>query len=100
MIPRDAGQFTQAPVKVTAAGSSVASSRLGPGLYLLFATAAGSWKQGGSAVAATANDHKINANAFFPVLIHVLSPSTDTDAASDGFVAFIGTGDLYISKLA
>lgn len=99
MIPRDAGQFTATPVKVTAAGSSVASTRLGPGVYLLYATAAGSWKQGTGTVAATANDHKINANSFFPVLVHVLSPSSDADAASDGFIAFIGTGDLYISKL-
>ena len=99
MIMREGGSFTASPVKVTAAGSSVASARLGPGRYLLYATAAFSFKQGGSAVEATANDHKIAAASYFPTPVVVKSPSSDADAASDGFIAVIGTGDVYISKI-
>lgn len=101
MIPRDGGSFTAAPIKLTAAGSAQLSARLGPGRYLLYATAAFSFLQGSSAVVATANHHKISANSYFWVPVQVSAPSSvaDADASCDGFISVFGTGDVYISKI-
>lgn len=99
MIPRDGGSFTAAPQKLTSAGTAARSTRLAPGRYLLYATAAFSFLQGNDSVTATANHHKISANSFFWVPVQVSSPSSVADAVSDGFISVIGTGDVYVSKI-
>lgn len=103
MILRDGGRFTEAPQKLAMTGSSVRSTRLPPGQYLLHAeTTAINFRQGNNAVAAAATDHKIAANAFFMVPVVVKSPATEADAAADcdGFIAGIAaSGSLYISKI-
>lgn len=102
MIPRDGGAFTAAPQKLAMTASSVRSTRLAPGRYLLFAqTTAINFRQGNNAVVATANDHMIAANGFFWSTI-VVGPSSiaDADATCDGFIAAIAaSGNLFISLI-
>jgi hypothetical protein len=86
-------QFLDDPQILTMTGSSVKSTELGAGMYLLYASAAVAFLQGATAVSATASSVPLGASVYFgPVYV---------TGAADGFIAAIGaSGTVSIIKVS
>lgn len=86
-------QFLDAPQQLPMTASSVKSTQLGPGMYLLYSTALVAWLQGPTAVTATSASIPLPASTFFgPIYV---------TGSTDGFIAAIGaSGTVSIVKVS
>lgn len=86
-------QFLDAPQQLTMTASSVKSTLLAPGMYLLYSTATIAWLQGPTGVTATSASIPLPASTFFgPIFV--------TDA-TDGYIAAIAaSGTVSIIKVS
>ena len=88
-------QFLDAPQILAMTGSSVKSTQLTKGMYLLYASAAVAWLQGPTGVVALSTSVPLPLGTFFgPVYV-------DDEGAGAAFIAAIGaSGNFYIIKVS